>query len=82
MQRRDFLLSACGLTLAACGEAPAPEVAEAPPKRITKDQVAFITDEYSEDLAEAIAFARELAVPMVEVRNLGGPYGIRSSRRS
>ncbi len=77
MQRREFLFSAGGLTLAACaGETPAPAPVEAPSARITQDRVAFITDEYSQDLAEAIAFAKEFSVPLVEVRGLWDTYGI------
>ena len=67
MNRRDFLTLAPVLAAAACTSAP---------KRLTRAQVAFITDEYSADLAEAIAFAQEFAVPLVEIRGLWGTYAI------
>ena len=78
MKRRRFLQVASGAAvLAGCSD-PEPtaelaaEAADDPSLGI--DQVCFITDEYSQDLDEAIAFAKEFEVTQVEIRAIDGKY--------
>lgn len=77
LSRRAFLGSAAAL--AGCGAAvePTPQQlgAEAKPA-LGRDRICFITDEVSSDLAEAISFAKEFDVKLVEIRNLWDQYGI------
>lgn len=76
IERREFLASLAGASLAtACGEAgieppPDPRI-EA---RLGLGNVGFITDEYSRDLGEAIAFAQEFGITQVEIRDIWGKY--------
>jgi len=76
LSRRAFLGTAAAL--AGCG-GPGPTASEAPPPAqpaLGRDRVCFITDEVSSDLEEAIAFAKEFDVKLVEIRNLWDQYGI------
>ena len=78
MERRRFLQAVSGAAaLAGCSQSEpvgesAAELAEAPSLGI--GQVCFITDEYSQDLDEAIAFAKEFGVTQVEIRAIDGKY--------
>jgi len=81
MNRRQ-MLQALGASAAlfGCGETSAPEKQEkaadsASGARLTRDNVCFLTDEVNADLDIAIAFAKEFAIPQVEIRSLDGKYG-------
>ena len=79
MRRRSFLYSLSAAALACGGPAPEASVEEAAGpgvQPLTRSDVAFITDEVSPDLDEAIAFAKEFELEQVEIRGLWGEYGI------
>ena len=75
MNRRQFLQTlSTGTLLAGCGgkQEPAPAAKEA--GHLGLENVCFITDEYSKNIDEAIAFAREFGVTQVEIRNVDDKY--------
>jgi len=82
MNRREMLQAlGAGAALSGCGQSPAPgghesdSEANAAGPRLTRANVAFITDEVSPDLDVAIAFAKEFGITQVEIRALDDRYG-------
>jgi len=78
MQRRTFLrkLGSHGLAAAALatGRRSSMQAATGEAARLDLGNVCFITDEYSPNLDEALAFGREFGVRQVEIRAVDGKY--------
>ncbi|MDA1311887.1 MAG: sugar phosphate isomerase/epimerase [Acidobacteria bacterium] len=75
MNRRRFLQAlSTGTLLTGCGGEQEPAPASEEVGHLGVENVCFITDEYSQNLDEAIAFAREFGVTQVELRNVDDKY--------
>jgi L-ribulose-5-phosphate 3-epimerase len=75
-RRQVFQAASAAALLSRCSGPPAPETsktAEAAPKLGT-DRLCFFTDEVSQNLDEAIAFAKEFGVGNVEIRDIDKTY--------
>jgi len=75
MDRRKFLQSLSATTLtAACSTEKDTAPASGDVRPLGIENVCFITDEYSQNLEEAIGFAKEFGVTQVEVRGAYDKY--------
>jgi L-ribulose-5-phosphate 3-epimerase len=75
-RRRLLQTASAAALLSRCGDPSPQETAKTEDSgpRLTADRLCFFTDEVSQNLDEAIAFAKEFGIGNVEIRNVDNKY--------